>query len=337
LSEFADQRARFREFWAEIFQILALSNQGRDREALPLALGVRERFPEQAAETIYSIACLYARTNQPEEALATLEAALNAGVAWHKAVLLRSPSLAPLHDAPRWRTILSRSEDRMREQENSDRPEVLIMPPQQSGSQTPLLMALHGGADRMEEFAPYWQSATGLGILLLVPRSSQRRSSDNFWWGPWWGPQGPFDQERAEADVLTAYDQARREQSFDGHRVVLGGFSQGANMAITLALRQRPFESAGFICVGSGIDDLTALNPLMEPAAARGLRGWMLAGEREESLASVRNLHRELTRSGIACQLDLVPGLGHEFPEDFDIRLAEAIRFIFQDDTLTPT
>jgi hypothetical protein len=66
----------------------------------------------------------------------------------------------------------------------------------------------------------------------------------------------------------------------------------------------------------------------MEPAAARGLRGWILAGELEPGLEQIVRLHHELTLRGVACHLEVAPQLGHEFPEDFATRLPSAIDFV---------
>jgi predicted esterase len=112
--------------------------------------------------------------------------------------------------------------------------------------------------------------------------------------------------------------------------VVFGGYSQGAVMAVTLALQQRPFPSLGFICVGPATPNLQPLLPLMEPAAARGLRGWILAGELEPGLEQIVRLQHELTLRGVACHLEVVPQLGHEFPEDFATRLPSAIDFVLR-------
>jgi len=73
-------------------------------------------------------------------------------------------------------------------------------------------------------------AAVGLGVLTAVPRSSQRRTSDTFWWG---APHEPFDRERSERDVQAAYDEVSATYAFDVAQVLLGGFSQGAVLAVT--------------------------------------------------------------------------------------------------------
>jgi hypothetical protein len=66
----------------------------------------------------------------------------------------------------------------------------------------------------------------------------------------------------------------------------------------------------------------------MEPAAARGLRGWILAGEKERGLELITRLGHELTSRGVPIKLDVVPDIGHEFPEDFGTRLQSGLTFL---------
>jgi hypothetical protein len=318
---------RAREFWSDTFRLLDLSAAKRDDDALALAIQIAERFPEQPAEASYLLACAYNRAGYDEHALRTLERSLDHGNCWHDSLLLWSPSLAPLRELPRFQGILARSNAMMDKLEADTHVNVAVFRPKagQVASGPPLFLSLHGGADIPGEHDGYWAAAIGLGVLVAVAQSSQRRSSDTFWWG---GPGEPFDHARSERDVKTAYDKVGTTFSFDATRVVLGGFSQGAVLAVTLSLQNQPFPVRGFACVGPGTEDLEPLLPLMEPAAARGLRAWILAGERERGLELIKRLAHELTSRGVPCKLDVVPDIGHEFPEDFGTRLQSGLSFV---------
>jgi len=319
---------RAREFWADTFRLFELAATKKDNDALALAMEIAERFPEQAAESSYLLACTQNRAGRAEQALRTLEAALDRGSCWQESLLLWSPSLKSLQNRPRFHEVLARSKTMMDALEAGTRVSVAMFPPQtvEGADAPPLLLPLHGGADIPGAHDAYWAAAAELGVLVAVPRSSQRRTSDTFWWG---APHEPFDRERSEPDVQAAYDEVGATYAFDIARVLLGGFSQGAVLAVSLALENRPFPVHGFACVGPGIEDLESLRPLMEPAAARGLRGWMLAGERERGLGLITRLNQELTSHGVACRLDVVPGIGHEFPDDFGGRLHSGLHFVF--------
>jgi predicted esterase len=301
-----------------------LSRSGKDVEALGLALQLRREFPEQPAEINYFVAAIYARMGQPAKTMETLESGLEVGLGWSEAILRRSPSLMGLQEDPRFKAIVTMSAARMRALEAATGVELDIVAPEPVDSDATLLMPLHGAGDTLEEFAPYWRPATNADLVVCVPQSSERRSTDTFWWGPLEG----FDKEKSEADLTFAFERVREQHACS--RVVFGGYSQGAVMAVTLALQQRPFPSLGFICVGPATPNLQPLLPLMEPAAARGLRGWILAGELEPGLEQIVRLQHELTLRGVACHLEVVPQLGHEFPEDFATRLPSAIDFVLR-------
>jgi hypothetical protein len=70
---------RAREFWADSVRLLDLSAAKRDDDALALAVEIAERFPEQAADSSFLLACAYNRAGHEEQALHTLEAALDRG------------------------------------------------------------------------------------------------------------------------------------------------------------------------------------------------------------------------------------------------------------------
>jgi predicted esterase len=320
--------ARAREFWFDTFRLFDLSAANRDADALALAMEIVERFPEQSAESSYLLACAYNRVGQEDEALRALELALDRGSCWNQSLLLWSPSLKPLQNRPRFDRILDRSKTIIEALEAVTRVGVAVFPPQavETALPPPLLLSLHGGADIPGEHDGYWAAAAGRGVLVAVAQSSQRRSSDTFWWG---GPPEPFDHARSEQDVHGAYDEVRARCAFDGARVVLGGFSQGAVLAVTLALQNRPFPINGFACVGPGVEAMEPLVPLMEPAGARGLRGWILAGETERGLGLVTRLSDTLNAHGVPCQLEVLPGIGHEFPDDFGARLQSGLHFVF--------
>jgi len=102
-------------------------------------------------------------------------------------------------------------------------------------------------------------------------------------------------------------------------------------MSIWLALKEViPF--AGFIAVNPGgpyIQDVSKFLPLIESCKSLGqLRGWLLVGENDLNLLNVKALHEMLTSHGLNCQLIVAPGIAHDFPEDFDQILKQALQSV---------
>jgi dipeptidyl aminopeptidase/acylaminoacyl peptidase len=78
------------------------------------------------------------------------------------------------------------------------------------------------------------------------------------------------------------------------------------------------------------MDDLAKWTPSIEKAKDKGLRGVIMMGLADETIPqdNIRILVERLNKAGIACELKTYPGLGHEYPPDFESALQDAINFI---------
>ena len=110
---------------------------------------------------------------------------------------------------------------------------------------------------------------------------------------------------------------------------MLGGFSMGGGLAIQMAVTGA-VSASGFIVVGPYLSDLALLEPYLDAAAARGLRGYIVMGQLEapEGQELIRRIPPFLGEHGIPCELDEQPDLAHSFPDDFDQVLDRALTFL---------
>ena len=111
----------------------------------------------------------------------------------------------------------------------------------------------------------------------------------------------------------------------------MGGFSKGAEMAVWFSLMEI-LPMRGFISVNPGgpyIQDISLWEPILDNCERLGeMRGVFVAGEHDPSVEQIRALHALLVSKGMQCELVIAPGLDHEFPENFDEVLGEALKFI---------
>lgn len=297
-------------------------------DILELAREAGEKFPQHYSETVYWTACMRSVMGQPDEAMAALEAAMDQGACWHPGFMARDPDLASLRSQERFQAIVRRSGNMIAALDLKSRPHVLIYPPERAAADPSLLMALHSGADTAQQFSSYWTSATSRGLLVAIPQSSQHRMTEHFWWGD---PHSDPGLSRARQELSTVYEKRLAAYQFDRDRSVVGGFSQGGALAIDLALEGRIFPIKGFIAVVPAIHDVDHLLLFAETAAERRLKGWILVGEKDWGLPNITKFHREATRRGLQCHLEAAPGIGHEFPADFELRLKTALDFVLPD------
>jgi len=312
--------------WAEIQdRVITLYGQGRLREALEAANSAAEIFPERATRTSYWRACLYSLLGETQEALAILEKAVANGIWWSETTLLNESDLAPIRDTPEFREIVLACKHLSAAAQEAARPQLIVLPPRKAegASPPPLLMALHSRGSDAQKFAPYWQPAADAGVVVAIPQSSQVCAKDEFCWD---------DEDKAATEVTWAYEKMRDSYRFDPSRLVLAGASQGGRIAITAALKGDPFQSRGFIAVVPAVRDIEGFVVLVDKAAARGIKGYIITGDRDQFYQGACRLQDAMEKNGLLCKLDVRPGMGHRFPPDFSDTLLRALDFILKGD-----
>src|SRR5205085_12512499 len=95
-------------------------------------------------------------------------------------------------------------------------------------------------------------------------------------------------------------------------RVVRAGCSQGAWMALQAGLRGQPFPAAGAVMIGTVVGALANLEP-----ASRRLRIAILNGGDDAYTESLGELRKDLSDRGHHVMVEVLPGLGHAYPDDF--------------------
>jgi hypothetical protein len=301
-------------------RVFSLYEARRFDEALRVADDVRTRFPDRADRAYYWTACLRCVSGDPDAGLRSLQDGLRAGV-WFAPDLLRSDNdLAALRGRSEFQSVVEQSERRWRLAQAASRVELQEFPP--SGSPRGVLIALHGGNWRAEETAPIWEAAVGFGMLLAVPQSSQVVGVSGYGWS---------DRATTEHDLGEVYRRLRSDADVDEMPIVLGGFSQGAGVAVTLAIDGTGFPVHGFVAVVPGFSGIGHPQTDASEAARRGVRGVLIVGEHDPYRPDGEEVHRGLAAGGVVCDLVVEPGIGHVIPPGFESRLGAALDVILRD------
>ncbi len=239
-------------------------------------------------------------------AAAYLRQELEAGRLW-RVSLLTDPALAPLWEDPVCRQAIEAAKRRV--DARGFQPDVLVEPSAQAAVR-PLLMVLHGARSTAAATLPLWRPARDLGYTVAAAQSSQPATEDSFCWDP------PRERIWADLEAIAARLPAHG-------RVVLAGFSQGAWIALQAALRGQPFAAAGVVMVGTFVGALANLEP-----AARRLRIAILNGADDAYSERLDELRRLLADRGHRVTVEIVPGLGHAYPDDFAARLPGLLKAV---------
>lgn len=231
--------------------------------------------------------------------------AFAAGHLW-RVSLLDAPGLEALRGRPRFEEVAA--EARRRAAARNLLPALLVERPTSRAGVAPLLLVLHGATGNAATELERWRPATGLGFIVAAAQSSQPATEDGFCWDP--PRQRVWQDLRAIAGMLPAHG-----------RVVVAGFSQGAWVALNLALEATLVVAGSVVMVApfaGAIDNL--------PPAWRRLKVSILVGEHDPYRRGVDALALHLAGKGHHVSTDVIARLGHEYPPDFAARLPDLLR-----------
>ena len=301
-------------------------------ESLSLAVEAARKFPDRASRTTFWIACLNSKLGNHDQALKTLIEGLKEGLWWHEDSL-RDADLDPIRGRREFEEISRECLRRRDEYSKTAKPDLLIKDPSRfSGATWPIVIVLHQrGGDKPGWTMRDWSSVLEMGVGLAVPWSSQVYDLDRRCWD---------NLETSEKDVAWLCSQLKRVKDVDLQRVVFAGFSQGAALAIYLAMK-RVFPCKGFIAVAPSdwvVPEAQraverdrpspAFTSFIQSTDAHGIRGSILIGEKDPFLMKMEFLKDQMVRHGLECQYSVENGIGHEYPLHFDAKLIESVNFV---------
>jgi poly(3-hydroxybutyrate) depolymerase len=214
--------------------------------------------------------------------------------------LLRQPEMEPLRAEPRFAALLARVEARIAA--HAFEPRLIVAEPEPPDPRAPLLLGLHGATSVAGDYQARWLPAARLGCVVASVQSSQPAREDAFCWD---------DRHHVRRDLAAVLP------GLPPHgEVVLTGFSQGAAVALELALAGDVVPAAALIAVGPSYPPSARF-----PEAARVLNVVILRGLDDPWGRSVPGTVEALRAAGHQVHVEEVPGLGHDYPADFAGRL----------------
>ena len=248
------------------------------------------------------------------EPLQALEEGSRRALWWGPEALENDPDLEALHTSDRFRAIVEAG--RAAHAAAGARPpaEPIVRPPA-TGQARAALVVLHARGERAEHAVERWTDAGDL--LLVVPHSTQAFDMRSGCWD---------DPQVAQADVRRAVHSALAEVD-DKLPLLIGGFSQGAALAVYLAADQRLQGIGGCIAVAPSAGWARELIGPDLPSLD-GLRCVLLMGTLDPRHDDCQRLAEQLRAAGAEVNLDVIEGLGHDYPADFAQRLPAAVDWV---------
>jgi predicted esterase len=299
--------------------------RGEYARALEIALDAEKKFPKRPWDTIFWIACLNSLLGRKDEAINQLAEGLRRGVWWGPKMLQRETDFDNIRNEPGFLDIVQRCEAKFSEANRNSRPECQICHPAKFSpdSEIPLFMTLHWRYDNTEDFRAYWEKPVlQRNYLLAVPQSSQIAGSNKYCWD---------DADAARNEIRAHLQQMAKSYRIDWTQSIIAGACQGARLALEMALEDIPHRMHRVLMVLPALADVDSLMVQMENCPSRRLRGYIITGSRDQYIEQTRKLFAETERLKIPFDMEIIEGLGHAFPEDFDFYLNNALFFLSRD------
>lgn len=276
-------------------------------EALEAALAILERHPASAVWN-FNAGRAHAMLGHPDEAIAHLRAAADLGYTGI-ASFEQHQDLAPLRSRDDFTAILEqvrqnaakRLEDFKRlalEHEPATHVPTNLSATLKPGEKPPLLIALHGTGGTGAEMLDALRAACDkLGIICIAPDALRPAGAGYAW------------TYRDESQWLVAHTatEAITKHDADPARVILLGFSQGANITLALATdNHEPFTALIPIC-GHYEPAATTQNATPPPT-------YLISGSRDPWHETFEHAQRDFAAAGAKVTGRVVPSMGHQMP-----------------------
>jgi pimeloyl-ACP methyl ester carboxylesterase len=312
----------YEDFYADV---MGHYREQKFDQALDLLTREGADFPEEGPTIIYLRSCMAARTGQNDLALQLIEEARDKGIWYGEQIMRQSPSWEPLQGHPVFERLVE--DFKMQEAVAREEPRLFTLEPEGGcppAEGCPLVIALHGNNANGRSALNGWKPVTAEAWLLAALQSSQVAwSSAHRVWN---------DQGISLREVAEHFEAIRSRHSIDPERVLIAGFSMGGETALRIALLGT-IPVRGFILLDPGGPTMEAPEewlPLIREAKGRELRGCIFVGERDAEYDQMIATARVLNENGIPCDVEILPGLAHEYPPDFALGIRRALAFIEQ-------
>jgi dienelactone hydrolase len=280
-------------------RVLPLYASERYADGVALVRSEAGGLAAHRSDTAHLAACLLARGGHPEEALAELWAAYDGGGWWARHVVEGDDDLAALASLDGFADLVEAADRRCQETGRSTLETVVVGSLETARA---VLVVLHGANSDGPRTAPTWRPLAADGVVLLAPTSWHRTTPTHRTW----------------LDATTAFGDVSEIVLPDARvPVVVGGFSAGGRQAMQWATRPGDLVPVAFLAVCPAIDVGRFDRATLSEAAGRGINGHVLLGADDDGTERAQGAVDLMRAEGIDVTVEVVDGLGHDYPDDF--------------------
>lgn len=189
----------------------------------------------------------------------------------------------------------------------------------------PVIFIFHGGGRSLQSVTEHWQVPEMNRNFIKIYLQSYRHFDYNTYG---WGTGDP----RLDGEVRSIADSVFSQYPVDTTVILSAGISAGASAAIDIAVRS-VIPVTGFIAWCPDVPPVLLRDP--PPVGPdRNVRGYICAGETDHLRPRHEVLTSILGRMGVDTKYVIDPGTGHAYPKNENHQVNEALKFLFDRETL---
>ena len=327
-STFAQTNGPLPSTWSEIEEAaITLLEEEKFEEALALVEQTAAKLQGREFEVSDLTMNILFEAGRTEEALSVWEKGLEEGFFYF--VIPRSDTFDGVRRNDRFRKLVARNNQLREIAQSESKPKYKVIKPASYSPEGsyPLVMIIHGGNQSIVKAMDRWDpTVIGGDVIIAYVQSSGRADTKSYRWDL--GGVDIYSLPTAQDEVLGLYQEIVGAYAVDTDQVTLAGFSQGGNLALFMAA-EGTIPAKGFI---AGCPATSTPVPLetARAAAARGIRGTIFVGAEDWTAASAETTVSNFEEAGNPVNHIVMKDKGHEFPDNFDEVLREAVKQIYQ-------
>lgn len=275
---------------------------------------IRDQFPDYQFEIYLELAYCNMQLGHFKKAMDLWEEAHGKGIFFllHTAL----PAYKDIKDNDRFKKLCEvDAKLRAAANENSKTTYKVELPENyDSNKKYPVMIILHGGGRNIDSPKPYWTSKVlKQNFIKVFMQSYSHRGSNSFGWGN--------HDIRAEEGIRDNFNEVVSQYWVDTENVFIGGISAGGSATFDMAIINPLINLKGVISICPAIAGEDFTKEQMETFKNSGTELHIITGEKDWGLEKQKEVMAMLDQAGAEYKVTIIPGMGHEYPEDFHLRV----------------
>ncbi|WP_257348705.1 alpha/beta hydrolase [Pseudalkalibacillus decolorationis] len=264
---------------------------------------------------------LAAASGLEKDALQLMKEAIIENGFWYAYDYLNADEdLKSLHKYEEFHKMVHICKEREAEAKDSAKPELRILQDNSGNDdKKPLMFALHGDQENIHMTEPYWNSIVTEGYTVALPQSSQIQFSDGFDWN---------DVEKGSNELKEHFESIVNDYKIDRDNIIIGGFSAGCRVALNIIINGK-IPAKGFVFVAPWLPEIEEWKESLDQLKENDIKGYIIIGDNDgDCFEGANQFASFLNQKSIPHEFKVVDDLDHEYPENFDQLLKEAVDYI---------